>query len=96
MIKKIIMLTVMALAFGVSELDAQSTYVNGYYKSNGTYVQPHYRSTPNSTTLDNYSTKGNTNPYTGKKGTKSPSYNYSTPSYNYNSSTTRRSSSIWD
>ena len=92
-----IMLTVMALAFGVSELEAQ-TWVNGYTKSNGTYVSGHYRSSPDNTTLNNYSTKGNTNPFTGKAGTKSPSYNYSTPSYNYNSSTTKRSSSssIWD
>ena len=97
MIKKMIMLTVMTLAFGVSELEAQSVYVEGHWRDNGTtYVQPHYRTSPNSTTLDNWSTKGNTNPYTGKAGTKSPSYDYSTPSYNYNSSTTRRSSSIWD
>ena len=46
------------------------TYVRGYYKSNGTYVQPHYRSSPNSTTSDNWSTYGNTNPYTGKRGTR--------------------------
>jgi hypothetical protein len=49
-----------------------SVHVKGYYKSNGTYVQPHYRSSPNSTTLDNYSTKGNVNPYTGKEGTVNP------------------------
>jgi hypothetical protein len=48
------------------------THVNGYYKQNGTYVQPHMRSSPNSTTLDNYSTKGNVNPYTGQAGTKNP------------------------
>jgi hypothetical protein len=47
-------------------------HVNGYMKSNGTYVQPHMRSSPNSTTLDNYSTKGNVNPYTGQAGTKNP------------------------
>ena len=52
-------------------------YVDGYYRSNGTYVQPHYRSSPNSTVYDNYSTQGNVNPYTGAYGTKSPSY------YNY-------------
>ena len=46
-------------------------YVSGYVRSNGTYVAPHYRSDSNSTVEDNYSHKGNTNPYTGKKGTKS-------------------------
>lgn len=53
---------------------AGDTYVNGYYKSNGTYVRPHYRTSPNSTNLDNYSTKGNVNPYTGKRGTVEPDY----------------------
>ncbi len=47
-------------------------YVHGYYRSNGTYVQPYYRSDPNGTTLDNWSTKGNMNPYTGEPGYKSP------------------------
>lgn len=46
------------------------THVNGYFRKNGTYVQPHFRSDSNGTTLDNWSTKGNVNPYTGKEGTK--------------------------
>ena len=45
------------------------TYVNGYTRSNGTYVQGHYRSSPNYTRRDNYSYYGNVNPYTGKRGT---------------------------
>jgi len=45
-------------------------YVQGYTRSDGTYVQGHYRSSPNGTTSDNYSTKGNINPYTGEYGTK--------------------------
>lgn len=49
------------------------TYVSGYYRSNGTYVKPHYRSSPNSSQYDNWSSKGNTNPYTGKKGYRTPS-----------------------
>ncbi len=81
--KKMIMLTVMTLAFGVSQLEAQ-TYgsycctkkssdvsVSGYYKpSTGTYVQPYKRSAPDRTKSNNFSTYGNTNPYTGSKGTK--------------------------
>jgi hypothetical protein len=43
--------------------------VDGYYRKDGTYVQPHHRSDPNSTSNDNWSTKGNTNPYTGQEGT---------------------------
>lgn len=48
------------------------TYVRGHYRKNGTYVTPHYRSNPNGSRFDNYSTKGNVNPYTGKRGTQSP------------------------
>ena len=47
----------------------------GYLKSNGTYVQPSIRTAPNHTKLDNYSTRGNYNPYTGKRGTVNP-YKY--------------------
>ena len=42
--------------------------VDGYYRSNGTYVSPHFRTSPNNTISDNYSTWGNSNPYTGQKG----------------------------
>jgi len=53
-------------------------YVNGYIRSNGTQVQSYGRSSPNITRYDNYSTQGNTNPYTGQKGTVSP--NVTSPS----------------
>jgi len=46
------------------------THVNGYTRNNGTYVAPYYRSSPNYTKADNYSTLGNVNPYTGSVGTK--------------------------
>lgn len=47
--------------------------VKGYFKpSTGTYVMPYYRSSPNRTPYDNYSIRGNYNPYSGKVGTKSP------------------------
>lgn len=49
-----------------------STGVNGYFKSNGTYVKSHRRSRKNSTEFDNWSTRGNYNLYTGKCGTRSP------------------------
>ncbi len=66
---KKIMLAVVVLILSFSVF--ADTYVKGYYKKNGTYVAPHYRSSPNSYTYDNYSAKGNTNPYTGKQGTQS-------------------------
>ena len=71
-----------------------SVYVSGYTNSYGTYVKPHYRSAPNKTVKDNYSTKGNTNPYTGKVGTKSFYSNYSAPTYSYPSSSTYKGKSV--
>jgi hypothetical protein len=56
----------------VGSLASADVYVEGYTRSNGTYVSPHYRSSPNGTTLDNYSTQGNTNPWTGSTGTRNP------------------------
>lgn len=47
-------------------------HVNGHIRSDGAYVPDHYRTRPNDTKRDNWSTRGNINPYTGKKGTKSP------------------------
>lgn len=32
-------------------------YVNGYTRNNGTYVEPYVRSSPNSTTADNYGSR---------------------------------------
>lgn len=46
----------------------------GYNAPSGTYVQPHQQTNPNATQYDNYSTKGNTNPYTGQVGTKTPKW----------------------
>lgn len=43
----------------------------GYFRSSGTYVMPHFRTSPNATKFDNFSTKGNVNFFTGKKGYKS-------------------------
>ncbi len=48
------------------------SHVRGYTKKDGTHVQPHHRTTPNRTKRDNYSSLGNTNPYTGKPGTIYP------------------------
>jgi|TARA_B100001964_G_C13749145_1_gene386650 hypothetical protein len=38
---------------------AGDVYVKGYYRSNGTYVQPHYRSAPDGNPYNNYSFPGN-------------------------------------
>ncbi|MBZ4690270.1 MAG: hypothetical protein JG765_1521 [Cereibacter sp.] len=58
-----------AILFGTAAM-AQDVYVDGYTRSDGTYVSPHYRSAPNETKSDNWSQQGNVNPYTGAPGTK--------------------------
>ena len=55
-------------ALTIGELASADTYVRGYTRSNGTRVQSHYRSSPNSTVTDNWSYSGNYNPYTGERG----------------------------
>lgn len=47
---------------------AAGTSVRGHVRSDGTYVAPHVRSSPNNIKFDNYSAKGNTNPFTGQRG----------------------------
>jgi hypothetical protein len=51
-----------------SPTNSGSHSVSGYTRSNGSYVAPSYATNPNSTRSDNYSTKGNVDPYTGKSG----------------------------
>jgi hypothetical protein len=73
--KRVVMILVIFASLVLISQAMAQTYVDGYYRSNGTYVAPHYRSSPNSTTQDNWSTKGNTNPITGQPGYRSPDYN---------------------
>lgn len=47
-------------------------HVTGHTTKTGVYVPPHNRTSPDNTKLNNWSTKGNVNPYTGKEGTKDP------------------------
>lgn len=59
------------LSFTVSTAAfAGDVHVQGYTRKDGTYVQPHYRSAPDSSRNNNWSTQGNTNPYTGQAGTQ--------------------------
>jgi hypothetical protein len=53
---------------------SHSHAVRGYTRKNGTHVAAHRQTDPNRTQLDNYSTKGNVNPSTGKSGTRSASH----------------------
>ena len=49
---------------------SSDVHVHPYTKKRGTVVYPYYRSHQNGTQRDNFSTKGNVNPYTGKVGAK--------------------------
>ena len=61
----------LAIAIAAMSVTAfADTMVNGYYKSNGTYVQPHMRSSPDGFSSNNWTTQGNVNPYTGSHGTR--------------------------
>ena len=74
---------IICLAFLASflfQMPAFAGHVNGYVRSDGTYVQGYERSNPNSTVRDNYDYKGNTNPYTGATG---DNYYRNSPSSEY-------------
>jgi opacity protein-like surface antigen len=70
----VLLLTLVGSAFA-------DEYVGGYTRHDGTYVAPHYRSSPNGTVTDNWSFKGNTNPYTGREGTDYYRHNPTSPYY---------------
>ncbi|MBI2871064.1 MAG: hypothetical protein HYY14_05060 [Candidatus Omnitrophica bacterium] len=52
--------------------EAKTVRVKGGMTKSGTYRMPSNRTSPNRSKLDNWSTKGNVNPMTGKKGTRNP------------------------
>ena len=75
--KPLIVMAMVALSATAATSDAfarggggGSHGVRGHTTRNGTYVAPHRQTNPNSSRYDNWSTKGNTNPYTGKPGSK--------------------------
>lgn len=59
------------LTFGMIEYANAVVRARGYFRSNGTYVMPHYRSNPDRYKWNNWSSWGNYNPYTGKRGYRS-------------------------
>jgi hypothetical protein len=71
--KLLLCLLTCLLCFTAAGFAARRT--SGYVKKNGTYVAPSYRTKADGNKYNNYSTKGNYNPYTGKKGKVKP-YKY--------------------
>lgn len=79
----------LALAAMGAVVEAKPVQVDGHIRRDGTYVPPHTRTAPNSTINDNWSTKPNVNPNTGRAGTREPSWG------NSSSSTNSRKGSSW-
>ena len=49
---------------------SSATHVHAYTKKDGTYVEPHQRTTADKKFENNYTTKGNQNSATGKDGSR--------------------------
>lgn len=85
---------------------AHAVHVNGYYRSNGTYVQSYERTAPDGNPYNNYSYPGNYNPNTGRITGGNPqtylnnyygtSGSYSPSSYSYQSTPTCPANSYYD
>lgn len=69
---KVLACAALALLALSSVAEARNVHVRGYTTKRGTYVMPSMRTSPNRTRTDNWSSRPNINPYTGRKGTKNP------------------------
>lgn len=81
-LRKVIILGGIVILLG--QVVSAQVYVRPYVRHDGTSVQGHYRSSPDNNSYNNYSTKGNVNPYNGNVGTQDP---YRSNSYNSPSTT---------
>jgi hypothetical protein len=72
---------ILAAILSLIATQAFAERVNGYYKSNGTYVNSYERSTRDNTVTNNHSYQGNTNPNTGQVGTDRYIHDTTSPYY---------------
>jgi hypothetical protein len=73
--RHLLLAVVLALAWAapLAEASAQaSTQRRGYVTRNGVYVPPSHQTKPDGTKANNWSTRGNVNPFTGRQGTVDP------------------------
>jgi len=68
-ISTILILIIFSLFLSLAFADV---WVSEYYRKDGTYVQGHWRSSPDGNPYNNWSFPGNVNPYTGKVATGNP------------------------
>ena len=80
MINKLLSISLILIATASTAI--ADNYVNGYPRRDGTYVAPHYRSSPDSSYNNNWSVSPNINPYTGQQSSRSPTWNNQSPSFN--------------
>lgn len=69
---RIIVLVVGLTALALGSQANAWVHVRSYARHNGTFVGSHFRTNPDHSRFNNWSTRGNVNPLTGKAGTKSP------------------------
>ena len=86
---------VFSLAFSFVAI-AKDVKVKGYYKKNGTYVKPHYRSAPDSSINNNWTTRGNVNPHTGADGIRARQYEWGAGSTSSSNESNNYDSDIYD
>lgn len=73
---------VLALALAGAAQAQQWQQVQPHVRRDGTYVPQHYRTAPDNSRLNNWSTPGNTNPFTGQRGSDSaPRPQYRPPAF---------------
>ena len=82
--KKVVLTLAIAMA-SIASSFAQ-TWVEGYTRSNGTYVSGYYKTESNNTNWDNYSTSGNSNPFSSTIGSRAR--DYSSNAFNYGAGST--------
>lgn len=69
--KKVLLILFAIIAFAEF---AEAKYIKPYYRKDGTLVQGSMRRISNKSKVDNYSSQGMINPYSGKKGYKKAFY----------------------
>jgi hypothetical protein len=65
-LRMVVLLVAVLIGLIASAAHAKSVRVRGYLKTNGTYVMPHYRTSPDRNPVNNYGMPGNFNPNTGR------------------------------
>lgn len=70
--RSLVLAAALCTAWSLSASAQGSNSVGGYVRQDGTYVQPHMRTNPDNSRTNNWSSQGNSNPYTGRQGNVDP------------------------